>query len=120
MRALVSILLICCFVSVSALAGHDHADTGVPAVDVQVDETMADMDVPAPSPDMGLADGKTECPCETKADSLNLTCGVTLALSGDPAGSCLASAKQAWAFLGNDNRNRQMMYLLRRPPRTVL
>ena len=79
-----------------------------------------DLDTAGLSADMDLADGKKECPCEKKADSLNLTCGVTLALSDDDAGSCLTGAKQAWFLLGNDNRNRQMTYLLKRPPRTVL
>ena len=121
MRTLVSILLICCFVSVSALASHDHADAGVPAMDAQITESVAiDAATLSADAEMDLGDGKKECPCEKKADSLNLTCGVTLALSGDAAGSCLTGAKQAWFLLGNDNRNRQMTYLLKRPPRTVL
>ncbi len=118
MRALISILLICCFMSVSALAGHGHTDEALPATQAHMTEPAADL---ATQPaDMDQADSKKECPCEKKADPLNLTCGVTPALSDDDAGSCLTGAKPAWFLHGNDNRNRQVTYLLNRPPRPVL
>jgi len=123
MRMLVSILLMFCFVSVSALASHGRAVAALPAIELQENQALADIDAAPPGvpvTDIDKADGKKPCACKDKADSLTLTCGVTLALSDDDASGYLAAAKQAWFAFTRPDRNRQMMYLLRRPPRTVL
>ena len=123
MRTLVSILLMFSFVSVSALASHGRAVAALPALDMQENQSLADIDAAPPGvpvADINKAGGKKPCACKDKADSLTLTCGVTLALSDDDTCGCLASAKQAWFAFARADRNRQMMYLLRRPPRTVL
>ena len=97
MRMLVSFLLMFCFVSVPAMASHDRADAALPAMDVKESQTRPDIHAAPPGAptDIETADGKKQCPCKNKADSLTLTCGVTLALSDEDSGGCMTAARQA-------------------------
>ncbi|WP_419910684.1 hypothetical protein [Hoeflea sp.] len=124
MRHFASILLAICFVSVSALAsygkaGASHmADPVIVAVEQVMDSRLDSQD--AAATDQSAAEGGADCPCEKKSDPLTLTCGVTLALSGDGMGGCFPGAKHALSGIVHAERNTQMMYLLRRPPRLTL
>ena len=63
MRTLVSILLIFCFVSISALASHGRAVTALPANETKENQLLADIDAAppgAPVADMEKA-GKKPC-----------------------------------------------------------
>ena len=127
MRVLASILLALCFVSVSALASYNKAETlGFSnGQQLLLDEAPLSSDTRAIPVDVHATKGKTsnageECPCKNKSDSLTLTCGVTLALSGDDTSNCLPGAKRGLFAFEHTDRDARMMYLLRRPPRTVL
>ena len=113
--------------SVSALASYDKAESlGISkGQQVLLVEEPPTADTQAIPVDVRANDGKTsdagdECPCKNKSDSLTLTCGVTLALSGDDTSNCLPGTKRGWFAFEQTDRDARMMYLLRRPPRTVL
>lgn len=125
MRLWASILLAFCFVSVSALAGYEKAEATPIA-----DTPAAAEEQPLPNAgatrtnlravDDRATDANDECLCKRSADSLTLTCGVTLALSDENAsGRHPAAGRTRFAF-ESDDRNTLMMYLLRRPPRHLL
>lgn len=121
MRALVSILLVMCFVSVAALASYEKAEAAYP-VDISAESVEQSSDRPAIPTGHGAADfeaaGKNDdCLCEENSDSLTLTCGVTLALSGVNANGRLIVTDRARFAFENTDRDARMMYLLRRPPR---
>lgn len=119
MRALVSLVLAFCFVSVSALASYDKAEAvHLPnATDIRL---IIETDMQAVPADMDAAGQGHDCPCKEKADSLTLTCGVTLALSGNEEDACVFGMERAWYAFGHSDRKAERMYLLRRPPRNVL
>ena len=125
MRALALFLLAICFVSVSALTGYEKAgashfvggtEISAPSLQRAAGEATASLGGPVGDE---TETGKTECACKQKSGSLTLSCGITLALSGDDLSSCLAGVKQAWFAFTQPDRNAQMMYLLKRPPRNI-
>lgn len=127
MRSLALFLTAICFVSVSALAGYEKASSGNSADDMVVSalsEYVAAGEVSAPvtgTENGNEADtGKAECLCKQKSDSQTLSCGVTLALSNDNPSGCLPALKQAWFSNAQTDRNAQLTYLLKRPPRIIL
>ncbi len=125
MRALVSILLVFSFMSVSALVGYDRTDAAVIAYNGQgfgeLVQQPADRQAIADDLQSTVADNTgDECPCSKKSDSLTLTCGVTLALSGVDGGDCLPGVTKAWFAFEHADRKSGMMYLLQRPPRQRL
>ncbi|MEX0346643.1 MAG: hypothetical protein AB3N20_17085 [Rhizobiaceae bacterium] len=63
---------------------------------------------------------KGGCACKEMSGSLTLACGVTIALIDQDLCGQVAGARQAWFAFTQTDRNARMMYLLKRPPRTVL
>lgn len=127
MRSLALFLLAICFVSVSALAGYEKANadnlvSGKVVSELSTQQIASEVSASVADQETGdEADTrKVDCPCKQKSGSPTLSCGVTLALSGDNPGGYLAGMKQAWFANAQTDRNARLMYLLKRPPRTIL
>lgn len=127
MRSLARLLLAICFVSFSALTIYERASADL---FVEVNETStlrAQQIVGGVSTSNSAAaianrddTRKDECPCKQKSGSMTFACGVTLALSNDNLNGDTAAPKQAWFAFGQTDRNAQMMYLPKKPPRQIL
>lgn len=127
MRILVLFLLAVCFVSVSALSGYERASAAnyvdadaavVSSIEVSTGELPASMGDPIN--DEMAEPGKGECACKEMSGSLTLACGVTIALINQELCGQAAGVRQAWFAFAQTDRNARMMYLLKRPPRTIL
>ncbi len=127
MRIVVLFLLAICFVSVSALSGYERASAAsyvnanaaaVSSIEVSASELPGSTVDPV-SDDMAES-GDGECACKKMSGSLTLSCGVTIALINQDLCGQVAGARQAWFAFTQTDRNARMMYLLKRPPRTIL
>lgn len=127
MRSLAVFFFAFCFLSVSAVTIYDKTNANL-AVDVTGWSTPTDQSPIEAISDKASAkaidnEGDTRkdgCACKQKSDTQTLTCGVTLALSDQKSDGDLAVFRQAWSALGQTDRNTQLLYLLKRPPRQVL
>lgn len=121
MRTVALFLLAFCFVSVSALAGYEKASADIAkhgaAITVDRDHSPAKGE---PTGADAEDSANVECPCKKTSGALTLACGITLALSNDDLGGWLSGTKQTWSAFARTDRDAQMMYLLKRPPRTIL
>ena len=126
MRALALIVLALCFVSVSALSGYEKASADIAKDDGKISALATLLDderYSATGEPIGIDNQESanvECPCKKTSGALTLACGITLALSTDDLGGWLSGTKQSWSAIASTDRDTQMMYLLKRPPRPIL
>lgn len=127
MRFLALLLLAVCFVSVSALAGYEKVSAGnlvdvkvISASQAQLTIGEVSASTSGPASDERAESRKDECSCKQKSGSLAFVCGVTLALFNEDQGGCFPVIEQAWFAIGQNDRDAQLMYLLKRPPRNIL
>ncbi len=127
MRSLALLVLAICFVSVSAITIYDKTNAALAANGTGWSTSSAQLATEAVSSFASTkATGKKSdirkdrCACKQKSDTQTLTCGVTLALSDQKPDSDIAMARQAWSAVGQSDRNKQLLYLLKRPPRIIL
>lgn len=127
MRSLAVFFLAIWFMSVSAFTIHDKTNASLPAAGYELAALFvqpASGGILNPE-NTGAAGEKTDfresgCACEQKSDTQTLTCGVTVALSDQKSHGDIAAVRQAWDAFVRTDRNRQLLYLLKRPPRNRL
>lgn len=127
MRSLAVFFLAFCFMSVSAITIYDKTNASLTGNETGWSASSAQR---ATGADSSIASAKAiekkgdirkdGCACKQKSDTQTLTCGVTLALSDQKSDSDIAMIRQAWSASDQTDRNRQLLYLLKRPPRNIL
>ncbi len=127
MRSLAVFFLAFCFMSVSANTIYDKTNANLAANVTGWSTSSAQLATGAVSSfasakTIGKKDDtrKDGCACKQKSDTQTLTCGVTLALSDQKSDGDIAAVRQAWFAFGRNDRNKQLLYLLKRPPRNIL